>query len=140
MGLPTLYYGDEYGMMGGADPDDRRTFDWSQGNTSNSAVALYQKLITIRNTYPALRTGSFLTLLTDNSNNVYSYGRIDAQNRIAVILNSDSTAHTVSIPVYQLSAVEGTTMTDKITGNTYQVQNGQVTVTVPGEYGAILVQ
>ena len=140
MGLPTLYYGDEYGMMGGADPDDRRTFDWSQGNTSNSAVALYQKLITIRNTYPALRTGSFIPLLTDDTNKVYSYGRMDAHNRMAVILNSDSTAHTVTIPVYQLSAVEGTTMTDKITGNTYQVQNGQVTVTVPGEYGAILVQ
>ncbi|HYU73720.1 MAG TPA: alpha-amylase family glycosyl hydrolase [Ktedonobacteraceae bacterium] len=57
VGMPTIYYGDEYGMQGGADPDDRRTFDWSQGNTSNSAVALFQKLISIRNTYSALRNG-----------------------------------------------------------------------------------
>ncbi len=140
VGMPTIYYGDEYGMQGGADPDDRRTFDWSQGNTSNSAVALFQKLISIRNTYPALRTGSFITLQTDDANKIYAYGRMDQQNRIAVILNNDITSHTVTIPAYQLSMTDGSIVTDKITGNTYQVQNGQVTVTIQGHYGAILVQ
>lgn len=140
IGLPTIYYGDEYGMQGGADPDDRRTFDWSQGSTSNSAVALFQKLIGIRNAYPALRSGSFITLQTDDTNKIYAYGRMDQQNRIAVVLNNDSTGHTVTIPAYQLSMQDGSTVTDKITGNTYQVQNGQVTVTVQGHYGAILVQ
>lgn len=140
VGLPTIYYGDEYGMMGGADPDDRRTFDWSQGTASNSAVALFHKLITIRNTYSALRTGSFMTLLTDDTNNIYAYGRMDQQNRIAVVLNNDTTSHTVTIPAYQLSMVNGSTVTDAITGQSYTVQNGQLTVTVEGHYGAILVQ
>ena len=27
VGTPTIYYGDEYGMQGGADPDNRRSFD-----------------------------------------------------------------------------------------------------------------
>ncbi len=140
VGMPTIYYGDEYGMQGGADPDDRRTFDWSQGSTSNSAVALFQKLISIRNAYQALRTGSFITLQTDDANKVYTYGRMDQRNRIAVVLNDDMTGHTVTIPAYQLSMTDGSTVTDKITGNTYQVQNGQLTVTVQGHYGAILVQ
>ncbi len=137
VGLPTIYYGDEYGMMGGADPDDRRTFDWSQSN--NSAVNLYQKLISIRNSYSALRTGSFMTLSTDDTNKVYAFGRMDQNNSIAVVLNNDSVTHTETIPAYQLSLTNGTTVTDKITGNTYQVQNGQLTVTVMGHYGAILV-
>lgn len=140
VGLPTIYYGDEYGMQGGADPDDRRTFDWSQGSTSNSAVALYQKLIQIRNTYSALRTGSFITLATDDTNNTYAFGRMDQNNRIAVALNNDSTTHTMTIPVYQLSMTNGSTVTDAVTGNTYQVQNGQVTLSVQGHYGAILEQ
>ncbi|HZR39024.1 MAG TPA: glycoside hydrolase family 13 protein [Ktedonobacteraceae bacterium] len=139
VGLPTIYYGDEYGMQGGADPDDRRTFDWSQGTSSNSAVALFHKLITIRNTYSALRTGSFITLLTDNTNNVYAFGRMDQNNRIAVVLNNDSTSHTVSIPAYQLSIANGSTLTDKITGNSYTVQGGQISLTLQGHYGAILV-
>ena len=61
-------------------------------------------------------------------------------NRILVVLNNDSNAHTVTIPAYQLSMVNGSSVTDKITGDTYQVQNGQVTVTVEGEYGVVLVQ
>jgi alpha-glucosidase len=140
IGLPSIYYGDEYGMMGGADPDNRRTFDWSQGNISNSAVALFHQLISLRKTYPALSTGSFITLLTDDASGVYSYGRMDASNRVAVILNNSSSGRTVTIPAYQLSMTDGSVVTDKLTENTYQVQNGQLTVTVPAYNGAVLVQ
>ncbi|MDE3210123.1 MAG: glycoside hydrolase family 13 protein [Pseudomonadota bacterium] len=140
VGTPTIYYGDEYGMQGGADPDNRRTFDWTMGNLNNSAVALTRKLIAIRNAYPALRTGSFMTLLTDDTNKLYAYGRFDASNRIAVALNNDSVAHTVTLPVWQLSMTNGSTVTDLVSGQQYSVQNGQVTVTVNGHYGAILAQ
>jgi alpha-glucosidase len=140
VGTPTIYYGDEYGMQGGADPDNRRTFDWSQATTTNAAVALTQKLIAIRNAYPALRTGSFMTLLTDDTNHLYAFGRFDATNRIAVALNNDSVSHTITVPVWQLSMVNGSTVTDLLSGNTYTVTNGNVTVTVDGHYGAILAQ
>ncbi|MFB9328688.1 alpha amylase N-terminal ig-like domain-containing protein [Paenibacillus aurantiacus] len=140
VGTPTIYYGDEYGMQGGADPDNRRTFDWSQGTTTNSAVALTKKLISIRNSYPALRTGSFMTLLTDDMNNLYSYARLDNTNRIAVVLNNDSVSHSVTVPVNKASMADGSTVTDKISGNVYTVSNGSVTLTVDGHYGAILVQ
>ncbi|MFC5905989.1 glycoside hydrolase family 13 protein [Streptacidiphilus monticola] len=140
VGMPTIYYGDEYGMQGGADPDNRRTFDWTQATTGNSAVALTKKLISIRNSYPALRTGSFITLGTDDTNKVYAFGRMDASNRIAVVLNNDSVSHTYTVPAYQLSVPDGTTMTDKITGTVYTVANGTLSVTVQGHYGAILVQ
>lgn len=140
VGTPTIYYGDEYGMQGGADPDNRRTFDWTVGTPTNSAVALTQKLVAIRNGYPALRTGSFMTLLTDDTNKLFAYGRFDATNRIAVALNNDSVAHTVSVPVWQLSVTNGSTLTELVSGTKYTVQNGQVSVTVNGHYGAILAQ
>ena len=140
VGTPTIYYGDEYGMQGGADPDNRRTFDWTTGCISNSAVALTQKLIAIRNAYPALRTGSFMTLLTDDTNKLYAYGRFDASNRIAVALNNDTVAHTVIVPVGQLSVTNGSRLTELISGTQYTVQNGTLSVTVNGHYGAILAQ
>jgi alpha-glucosidase len=127
-------------MQGGADPDNRRTFDWTVGTSTNSAVALTHKLIAIRNAYPALRTGSFMTLLTDDTNKLYAYGRFDATNRIAVALNNDSVSHTITVPVWQLSVTNGSTMTDLISGTAYTVSNGNVTVTVNGHYGAILAQ
>jgi alpha-glucosidase len=139
-GLPTIYYGDEYGIQGGADPDDRRTFDWSQGTTANSLVALYQKLIGIRKSYSALTDGSFITLLTDNTNNVYAYGRMDQNHRVAVVLNNDSNAHTVTVPAYQESMVNGSSATDLLSGQTYQVSGGDITLTLQGHSGAILAE
>lgn len=140
VGTPTIYYGDEYGMQGGADPDNRRTFDWTQATTSNSAVALTQKLVGIRNEYPALRTGSFMTLLTDDTNDIYAFARFDQNNRIAVVLNGTDNTETVTVPVYEESMTNGSQVTDLLTGNQYTVSNGNVTVSVEGNYGAILAQ
>lgn len=140
VGTPTIYYGDEYGMQGEKDPDSRRPFDWSQATTANAAVALTQKLIAIRHQYAALRTGSFMTLLTDDTNDVYAFGRFDANNRIAVVLNAGSAAQSVTVPAWQLSMPDGSTVTDLLTGNTYTVSGGNVTVNVPADDGVILEQ
>jgi alpha-glucosidase len=139
VGMPTIYYGDEYGMQGGADPDNRRTFDWSQATTANASVALVQKLASIRKQYSALRTGSFQTLAVDDATKLFAFGRADAANRIAVVLNNDSVTRTYTIPAYQLSVPDGATMKDAVSGATYTVSGGNVTVTVQGHYGAILV-
>jgi alpha-glucosidase len=140
VGTPTIYYGDEYGMRGGSDPDDRRTFDWSQATTRNATVALTRKLVSIRNTYPALRTGSYATLLTDDARRIYAFGRFDASHRIAVVLNDGGETQTATIPAYQLSMIDGSSVTDLLTGDTYRVSNGNLTVRVKGRYGAILEQ
>ncbi|HJS91094.1 MAG TPA: alpha amylase N-terminal ig-like domain-containing protein [Steroidobacteraceae bacterium] len=140
VGTPMIYYGDEYGEQGGNDPDNRRTFDWTQANTGNTAVALTQKLISIRNQYPELRTGSYMTLLVDTTNHIYAFGRWDANHRIAVVLNNTANTETVTIPAWQLSMVNGSWVTDLLTNTTYQVSNGSLTVTVEGHYGAILEQ
>jgi alpha-glucosidase len=105
-----------------------------------STLALFHKLIAIRVAYPALLTGSCMTLHTDDANNTYAFGCVDQQNRIVVILNQDSCSHTVTIPAYQLSMTNGNSVTDQLTGNTYQVQNGQVTMNQQRYGGAILVQ
>lgn len=140
LGTPTIYYGDEYGIQGGGDPDDRRTFDWSRANTRDRTVSLTRKLVAIRNRYQALRTGSYMTLLADDARRIYAFGRLDANHRIAVVLNAGSGTRTVTLPAYQLSMINGSRATDLLTGRTYQVANGDLTVTVAGRYGAILEQ
>lgn len=140
VGTPGIYYGDEYGMQGGKDPDDRRTFDWSQTSTTNATMALTRTLVAIRNRYPALRTGSFMTLITDDADHIYAFGRFDTGNRIAVVLSNDSVEHTVTVPVWQLSMQNGTSVSDLLTGNTYTVSGGDVTLRVAGHHGVILAQ
>ncbi len=61
VGVPHIYYGDEIGMDGGKDPDNRRPFDWDwQKNTQ--AVKLrdfYKRLILMRKNNPVLIDGEF---------------------------------------------------------------------------------
>jgi alpha-glucosidase len=140
VGTPTIYYGDEYGMQGGADPDDRRTFDWSRATHATAAVALTHELALIRSRYSALRTGSYLTLLADDSRHIYAFGRFDANHRIAVVLNSARDTQTVTLPAYQLSMTDGSRVTDLLTGDIYQVSHGKLTVRVDGSDGALLAQ
>ena len=140
VGAPTIYYGDEYGILGGSDPDDRRTFDWTQGTLDNPAVALTHQLTAIRRQYPALRTGSFLTLLTDDAAKIYAYARFDRANRLAVVLNNDAQPHDVSVPVGNMSALDGSVLTDRLTGKVYTTVGGRVHVTVQSHGGAILCQ
>ncbi|WP_074209062.1 glycoside hydrolase family 13 protein [Fibrobacter sp. UWB11] len=59
-GAPCIYYGDEIGMVGGKDPDNRRTFPWDKFPEMQMApVYDYLKsLIALRNKERVLRDGS----------------------------------------------------------------------------------
>ena len=54
-GAPTLYYGDEAGLCGFTDPDNRRTYPW--GREDQEMLRFYREIIKVHNRYPALRTG-----------------------------------------------------------------------------------
>lgn len=137
VGIPTIYYGDEYGMTGGADPDNRRTFDWSR--TNDELVGLVSELIAVRERYSALRTGSFVTLGVADQQGIYAYGRMDEQSRIAVVLNNGDAPQEYAVDVHRMSVTDGSTMTDALSGRSFEVANGQVRVPIgPGE-GMILV-
>jgi alpha-glucosidase len=138
LGPPTLYYGDEYGMMGASDPDDRRTFDWSKDDGKNELIARAHQLIQIRNKYSALRTGSFITLDLNDKNNTYAFGRLDKQNRIAVALNGDALPHDVQVSVRKLDIPADATLTDELSGTKYQAKDGVISLNLPAYGGALL--
>lgn len=53
-GMPMLYYGDEVGMTGGADPDCRRGMLWDVDRQDLQLFGYYQKLIELRKKYPSI--------------------------------------------------------------------------------------
>jgi len=59
-GAPCIYYGDEIGMLGGKDPDNRRSFPWDKfAEMQKAPVYDYLKgLIALRNKERVLREGS----------------------------------------------------------------------------------
>ena len=133
-GAPTIYYGDEIGMVGADDPDDRRAFEWGKGN--KELVTWYATLAQIRNSYAALRTGTVEPFET-GCDNIMSYVRGDDTDRMIVLSNNSSDEQEITIDTENLG-VSASELTDLISGSRYTVSDGKVTVTVPALKGVIL--
>ena len=62
-GIPLVYYGDEVGLAGGGDPDNRRMMQWSSYSTGQKLLLAHvKKLGAIRAAHPALRKGTRSTI------------------------------------------------------------------------------
>lgn len=88
-GIPIIYYGDEIGMTGSSDPDNRRMmrFDDELNENEKQTFNDVSKLIHLRKEHSALRYGDFFTLQADE--NVYAYLRSDMNERILTIVNKN---------------------------------------------------
>jgi glycosidase len=135
-GAPTVYYGDEAGLEGGEDPDDRRTYPW--GHEDSSLIAYYQALGRARHQLSALRTGSTTRLLTDNDKKLYAYARKDAKGTAVVALNAGTAAQTLDLDVHSVLP-DGATLKDLLAaGTSYSVQGGHLRVKLDPVAGALL--
>ena len=61
-GVPCLYYGTEVGLEGENDPDNRRCMIWDQGQQDQQLLAHCRQLLSLRQQWPALSHGGYLTL------------------------------------------------------------------------------
>ncbi|MCB2156125.1 glycoside hydrolase family 13 protein [bacterium] len=152
-GAPMVYYGDEAGMWGGNDPDCRKPMVWpeltyqrettlptgakfSPGDVvayDHDMASHYRKMIRIRNNHPALRTGDFETVLTDDEAEVYAYRRIAPRENILVVLNNSDQPRAVSLPVGR-----GQVFTDLLNGGLLAAEGTTLTVNIPARWGAVL--
>ncbi|RRD94833.1 alpha-glycosidase [Clostridiales bacterium COT073_COT-073] len=85
VGIPSLYYGDEFAMLGGNDPDCRKAMVW--GETKFDFSKLIRRLVDIRKRYKAIREGSFKTIYCSDKQKVYAFKREYKKEKIYVILN-----------------------------------------------------
>ena len=97
VGAPTIYYGDEAGVCGFADPDNRRTYPW--GREDHELIAFHKEAIRIHKEHPALRTGSLKIL--GGEENVLSYARFKGNDRIVIVINNRSERTEVKVPVWE---------------------------------------
>lgn len=50
-GVPCIYYGDEYGLDGGADPDCRKCMPWTEEHQDLEMFAFFKELVAFRRKY-----------------------------------------------------------------------------------------
>ncbi len=128
-GAPTVYYGDEVGVTGDDDPDDRRTYPWSDlgGSPDTGLFAHYQTLAALRDANPALTHGDIRILLADDAGGVVAYGRKLDNAAAVVIINRSGASQSGPIPV------AGYLPDGTVLSNAYAVgDSGPSSVTVEG--------
>jgi len=126
-GAPCIYYGDEIGMAGGKEPASRAGFEWDRSEWDTDLRNFFKKSIALRQAHPALRTGEYITLHTDEA--VYAMGRQLDDDRVLVAFNTSRGIAEASIPVGEFLP-EGTTLVDAFKKDRVRVENGRVEIRI----------
>ena len=96
-GAPTVYYGDEAGVCGFTDPDNRRTYPW--GHEDKELIDFHKAAIKMHKENELLRTGSYKQLYS--AHNVIAYGRFTSDDAVIVVVNNGEDEIRVNIPAWE---------------------------------------
>jgi glycosidase len=142
-GIPQIYSGDEIGMPGGADPDNRRDFPGGfPGDPHNAFTAAgrtaeeqdifthVQSLLALRRSHPALRTGKHWHIGWDD--NYYAFLRESAEEKLLVIYNNAAATRELNIPVENTPLENARELQPLFGGNTSaKLAAGRVQISLP---------
>lgn len=143
-GAPTLYYGDEAGVCGWTDPDNRRTYPW--GKEDKDLLEFHKAIIAIHKNTPALLTGSIKELYGDY--NVIAYGRFQKDSKAIAVINNNDSERTIWLNVWELGIREKDVLKQailtsrdgfKLDCGEFKNVDGKLKITLPPLSGTILV-
>ncbi|MDR1688989.1 MAG: glycoside hydrolase family 13 protein [Clostridiales bacterium] len=97
-GAPTVYYGDEAGLTGWTDPDNRRTYPW--GKEDKMMLEFHREMIRVHKKYSAIKTGSVRIVYSNYG--ILAYARWDEKDTLFVVLNNNKTPKNINIPIWKL--------------------------------------
>lgn len=142
VGAPTLYYGDEAGVCGWTDPDNRRSYPW--GREDNELIRFHKEMIRIHRDYQVFKTGSMLYLHGENG--LIVYGRFQGEEKAVIVVQTGGTQREIQVDVWRLGLKDGEKIasmmaTDQqgfsMEARVLTVKDGKVSIPV-GENGAVL--
>jgi glycosidase len=148
-GIPMIYYGDEIGMSGGADPDNRRDFPggWKEDPRNAFEAAgrtpeqqeiwtQLQRLARLRAGSEALRRGRMVNLLVDD--HAYAFARVTPRERVILVFNNAPQPVTLHIPLAGSGVAEGARLEDCYGGAPpVEARNSSIDVPLTGHAVAI---
>ncbi|HFL3600083.1 TPA: glycoside hydrolase family 13 protein [Clostridioides difficile] len=126
-GVPYIYYGDEAGLCGGVDPDNRRTYPWK--NEDEDMLNFYRDVIKIRNKNKLLSSGNTEFIYTNNDS-VFSFIRVNENNdRMLILVNRSENVESISLCI-ESSFIEEIPIkySFKNANSTIQIENNELKV------------
>jgi len=142
-GAPTIYYGDEAGVCGFTDPDNRRTYPW--GREDYELIEFHREIIRIHKENKVLVNGSIKIL--NKGYNVLAYGRFDEKDQIIVVFNNNPGEICIEVQVWE-TGIKDDDILEQIMGTTEmgysigilerKVKDGKIALTIPKVTSLIL--
>ena len=140
-GAPLLYYGDEYGQWGGADPNNRAMWRGPDALAPDeqTTLALVRKIGKARQTVPALQRGKYVTLFADEDTLVFAR-KLGPGDAAIVAVNRAKVAKMVEVEVSaSLGIAAQKQLQDRLGGPAATVGGlGKVSFAVPASGAVIL--
>lgn len=142
-GAPTLYYGDEAGLCGFTDPDNRRTYPW--GHENRELIDLHRELIGLHKRHEAFRTGSFQFL--ESEDQLLCFARFNRKQQFVVIVNNDDRPRSKEYKLFRIGIpkeglmrqlIVTTKMGYSIMPCYFAVENGILSITMQEQSAVIL--
>jgi len=136
-GAPTIFYGDEVGVTGGEDPDNRRTFPWADagGDPDMTMYAEMRRLMALRRQHPILALGVLGAPLHTDTHVVVAPRTLEDEVALVAVNNAES-ERTVEIDLPP--ALRGRAYVDALTGERI-IAGPTMRLTLPPLFGAVLV-
>lgn len=145
-GIPQIFYGNEIGLEGGADPDNRRDFEWHKLDSKNEVLPEFahekqifdhiRNLISIRKKNDALTSGSFICLFVDFFMLIHL--RHQQDNVVITIIHNGwqkadnpitiSILDNPNIPTRIKDLIANKTMTCQLSGKKFKIKDGKFQV------------
>lgn len=133
-GVPLIYYGDEIGLAGSSDPDNRRLMPWTDWSLAQTTLHdRVAELGQLRLQTPALQTGERVELWVDDS--LYVYARDNGNGDVAIVAMATA-ERSQSIPMPTRLSLEGTGLHNALADTrSISVSGGAATIELhPWEY------
>jgi neopullulanase len=131
-GAPCIYYGDEIGIDGKHDPDNRKSFPWDESKWDKNLLNYAKKVIQLRKKNPALRHGDFKRLWSVNG--VYAFSRSFDGHTFVIALNASESPQQAEVGFEakeSLKTVFGE-------ASDVSVSDGRLKFTIPARSGVVL--
>lgn len=95
-GIPSVFYGDEKGIMGTSEPEYRSPMPWDKAHNLE-LVEYYAQLIQMRLEHTALQGGNYRTFFVDDEKGVYGFTRENKEEKVLVLLNNSQVEQRISL-------------------------------------------
>ena len=149
-GIPEIYYGDELGMPGGDDPDNRRDFPggWiedarnafqKQGRTPEQQEIheAVKSLLLLRAQHPALRRGRLWSLASDNT--TYVFLRETEGEKLLVAFHAGGSPRGMSLSLAETPAEKSVSTKSLFGAGQAELEGKTLHLHLPGESVIVFV-